>query len=569
MERQQQNRFQRALRLRWHPSRRCLLRGAIVAGAGVTVAGLAGCRGAEQERSTPEAARTVQPKRGGILRTFGNFDRGFDPHTLPATSASLMGLFYSTLVRFQPRSFDVEPDLAQSWESASPTEFVFRLHPGVKWHNKPPANGRLLQAEDIIFSYERARSDDARFLHRVFLANVERMEAVDRQTLRFILKRPDISTLSSLASFGLKILAPEVVEKAGKFTEAAAVVGTGAFILVKNEPDVGASLVRNPDYFKAGLPYLDGVEIRAFSDAQAAWAAFLAGQLDHRWALGQEAKNLQQERKGQFNFDWFGDQFFMISMANVTRQPFNDRRVTRALRLLYDHDEFKQGWAEVWFGRGRHNSIFPAALETWDLTEEEYTKHLEWRQPKDEAIKEALSLLGAAGFTSDNPLKFTLSGLSSDQSPYQAAAVQLVQAQFRRNSQGRVVPEIKLYDNASWPTVRARGEFEYYTGGHAIDGNDPDFWFSTTYQSNGSRNYGKMSDPHLDQLIEQQRRTFNLQERRKIVREIILYMIDHSPYGSTSAHFVLNAMQPALKGFVPEGSTVRWGHNYENVWLDV
>jgi len=49
----------------------------------------------------------------------------------------------------------VEPEGAQKWEQPSPTEYLFHLQPNVKFHNKPPANGRLMTADDVVFSLNR------------------------------------------------------------------------------------------------------------------------------------------------------------------------------------------------------------------------------------------------------------------------------------------------------------------------------------------------------------------------------------------------------------------------------
>jgi hypothetical protein len=87
-------------------------------------------------------------------------------------------------------------------------------------------------------------------------------------------------------------------------------------------------------------------------------------------------------------------------------------------------------------------------------------------QPKDGAIKEALSLLGAAGFASDKPLKFTISGSSTN--AYQSAMVQLAQAQFKRNSHGAVDPDIKLFGSTEWTSVRSNSTFEYFVGGQQL-----------------------------------------------------------------------------------------------------
>jgi ABC-type transport system substrate-binding protein len=249
-------------------------------------------------------------------------------------------------------------------------------------------------------------------------------------------------------------------------------------------------------------------------------------------------------------------------MAHTQKKPFDDARVPRALRLLTDHAEAKSAWAEVWFGRGRYCECFGTATEeTWGLAEDEYSKLLEWKQPKDDAVKEALSLLSAAGFSKDNPLRFTLSGLGVD---FQQAAAQLAQAQFKRLSQGAVNPDLKVYDSASWTKVRESGEFEYLVAGHSA-GSDPDSYFSSTYQTGGGRNYGKMSDPKLDQMFAQQRTMFDDKQRKQAVRDIIFYMADHSPYSCFVNRYLLNATQPRFQNFPAEGPTNKFGSYYENI----
>ena len=547
-------------------NRRRLVRGA-GAGAGAVALALAGCKAAPKSGPSPSGgAAGNQPKRGGTLTLSENFQRGFDPHVLQATDTGSFGLFYSTLIRSNPKTNALEPDLAAKWESPSPTELVFTLAPNIKWHDKPPASGRAVKASDIIFSYNRIESADPRFINKAYLASVDKMEAINDQTVKLTLKQPDVTQLGNLAVLSMKILAPEVVDKGGKLATAETCVGTGAFVLQSSEINVGSQLVRNPTYFKPGLPYVDRIDLRAFQDLGSEWSAFLAGQIDHRWVPGQDSKSFSTDKQNQYALDWFPDLGYDIAQASVQKPPFNDARVTHALRLLMDHDEFKKSWAEVWFGRARYSSLFAAATaDAWDLTEDEYRKYLEWKQPKDDAIKEALSLLNAAGYSKEKPLKFTISGTSG--SDYQPPMVQLTQDQFKRNGQGAVETELKFYDTASWTKVRSSGTFEWYIGGHNAGGTDPDAYFTSTYKTGGGRNYGKLSDPQLDQMIAKQRTIFDDGERKKAVRDIIIYAIEHSPYGSVDARYVLNAAALKVHAFPVEGTTNKFGEHYENAWV--
>lgn len=326
------------------------------------------------------------------------------------------------MLAYNFRTFAIEAELAQKWEQPSPTEYVFHLQPGVKWQNKAPANGRLLTSEDAVWSLERARTDDPRFFSRSLLTFVDRIEAPDAATVRLTTKGPDASTLTTLTVDNLAVLAREVIEKYPKPTTAESAVGTGAFMMQSVEQNVGADYVRNPNYWRPGLPYLDGFRTKAFEDTLTGWSAFLAGQVDIAPVPGSEVKKYISSRGSASAPEWYPDDTLVsLLFPNTKVKPMDDARVTRALRLLTDHDEFVKSWAEVQVGRGRVGSIFPTALSAWDLTEAEYHQQLEWKQPKDDAAKEALSLLNAAGYTKDNPLKFTLDGL---QHPDTAAAAQ-------------------------------------------------------------------------------------------------------------------------------------------------
>ena len=108
-------------------------------------------------------AEAGQPRRGGILRMRGWDLPHFDHHlTINNYTNYVLSFVCSRLVRHkvgadvQPGTFPVEPDLAERWEALDDTTYVFHLRQGVKWHNKPPLNGRELVAEDVKFTQRYA-----------------------------------------------------------------------------------------------------------------------------------------------------------------------------------------------------------------------------------------------------------------------------------------------------------------------------------------------------------------------------------------------------------------------------
>jgi peptide/nickel transport system substrate-binding protein len=564
--RDEQNFWQRDL------ARRRVLQGAGVGSAALATAALLSCRREAGPQPTDAAKQeAVQPRRGGNINyagglagTFDTRGTGLDPYTYPAIAAIGYRLFYQGLLGYDPRTFEIQSELAQKWEQPSPTEYLLTLQPNVKWHNKPPANGRLLTADDVVFSLERARTNEPRFVSRSILTSVDKIEAPAKDRVRVTTKQPDVTTLNKLSADLLMILAPEVVERAGRFLTADTAVGTGAFIMKSLEEKVGAEYVRNPDYWKPGLPYLDSLRTIYFSDEQTAYAAFQGGQVDITRVLGTETKNYIAQRGPGFTPDWFLDNTYVFGQPNTKAKPMDDQRVTRALRLLIDHQQMISGWAEVWFGRGRHGAIFPTALQQWDLSHEEYERFQPWKPGKEEAIRDALSLLSAAGFSRETPLKFEV---EISDAPFNVAFAQLYQGMWRQHGQGAIETQLRPRDSATANQIRAQRNFTYLVHGNVPGITEPDSWLTEIYRTGASLNYMNFSDPKFDEMIDKQRTIFDVAQRKAAVREIVLYYIQNGPGSIPANRYFLNATKPNIRGYAPEFYLN--GSQYEHVWLEV
>src|SRR5712691_13028942 len=300
--------------------------------------------------SSPAAlwdAEAGPPKRGGILRVRGYDPIHFDPHlTLTFKTHTTLSFVYSKLLRHQigpqvrPGTFIVEPDLAERWEQPDDTTYVFHLRQGVKWHNKPPVNGRELVAEDVKFTFERFLREPGNAA-RYMLEPVDRVEVVDRYTVKFLLKEPFVWLVNVLANpLSMWIIAPEVVEKYGDLKKAEHAIGTGPFMLERYEPNVKTVFRRNPDYFLPGQPYVDGVEWLVVDDASAGLAMYRTGQLDagpwHWWAVRQQdVEALKKTHPHLMYQDFLSNVSHAIWMA-TDQPPFNDVRVRRAISQAID-----------------------------------------------------------------------------------------------------------------------------------------------------------------------------------------------------------------------------------------
>jgi len=543
-------------------------------GLSLGAAALAACKGiGKPSIGVGPGSVASQPKKGGTLvhtggsGASGSYDIGatqVDPHINTPPASRGFRLVYQGLLGYDLRTYAVQPELAQKWEQVSSSEVVFHLQPGVKWHNKPPLDGRELTADDVVFGLNRMRTNDPRFANRSLFDNFDKIETVDKATVRITTKGPDATILSYVSADAPLILAPEAVQKFDKFLTAESVIGTGPFVLKSLEQNVAGEYVRNPDYWKPSRPYLDGLRTQNAADQGTAYAAFQAGQFDVILLQGQNTAGYIASRGSGFSPEWFKDDTVLpMAQPNTKIKPMMDARVALAMKLLVDHDEWISAWAVPWYGRGRHGGVLAVALDAWDFTPDEYAQMLEWKQPKDDAVKQAMSLLSAAGYSKDSPLSFELSGGNT---PVLTACNQLLQSQWARLSQNVVKATVKEYDTAGQNTIRANRSFQYFVGGNSASFPDPDAWFNTIYTTGASRNYAGFSDATFDQMAQTQRALLDATQRKAYVKDMVKYLIDNAPTTMLVNRYFLNGVKPKVYDYAPE--FFMNGRQYEWVWID-
>src|SRR5262249_31712477 len=173
---------------------------------------------------------------------------------------------HNSLVRLDP-DFNIVPDLAERWDILDDGRvYVFYLRKGVKFHD-----GTDLNAEAVKFNFDRILDPAIKSYVRPFYEPVDKVEAVDDYTLRVVNKEPFGALLQTLAAYaqGVPVGSPTAIKKDGD-DWVRHPVGTGPFIFKDWKPGERVVLERNPNYFKKGLPYLDGIEFRIMRDPLAA-----------------------------------------------------------------------------------------------------------------------------------------------------------------------------------------------------------------------------------------------------------------------------------------------------------
>jgi peptide/nickel transport system substrate-binding protein len=539
-------------------SRRKLLKTSLL--AGVTLSAL--------PLSRPAAlwgAEAGQPKRGGVLRVRGYDPVHFDPHqTISFKTHTTLSFVYSKLVRHKvgpevrPGTFTVEPDLAERWESPDDTTYIFHLHPGVRWHNKPPLNGRELVAEDVKFTYDRFMTEQGN-PNRYMLDLVERVEVVDRYTVKFLLKEPYVWLVSALAyPWSMWIIAPEVVQQFGDLKKPETAIGTGPFLLEHYEPNVKTVFKRNPEYFRAGQPYVDGVEWLVLEDESTGLAMYRTGQIDcgpnHWWSVRQQ--DLEALKKTHPNLVY---QDFVSNVTNAIfmrtdMAPFNDVRVRRAISHAID----RQGLIEAVWGRGEPTPAVARGLIEWSLPIDQLGAGAKYYQYDPKAARR---LLAEAGYPNGFKTQLTASpGYGRDL----LDDVQLVQQYLKDVG---IEVEMKLQEYGAYVATTAQGKFEGLVRGPYGIAWEPDSPLYRSHASDSSWNTGHVNDATITAMLKKQRRTKDLEARKKLIYDIQRYAAEQQYYVYLHSSMTTGSWQPYVKNYAPNLS-FDYGGRAAALWLE-
>ncbi|MYJ57424.1 MAG: ABC transporter substrate-binding protein [Chloroflexi bacterium] len=516
---------------------------------------------AEEQQDAEQAAAQAadsDPKRGGIITYFA-----FDGGILDPAIADHGGLDSSIFPIYDHLNYMDEGGvltsaMAELPEVVDDVTFVYNIKPNVHWQDKAPLNGRQFVAEDASFGLQRFGQDNPEFIWRDRFAAVDQFEVTDDLTLRLTLGDVFAPLLTAVGEIQMLMIARDVVEAFGDdaiASDAAAAIGTGGMQMVSREADVETVLERNPNYFRDGLPYFDGLRGNWNFDGAYRAAQYVAGESDllyFPW-LGFPAEN--EAVRGQV-----GEENLVEVPMNATWnwvavhfhtkvEPYTDPRVRTALHLATDREQLlvtTQGVTEI-------GGPISHAIGAYAWTPDELRQLPGYRSgaQREENLAEGRRLLDASGYDPGSVPPMTTSHIETP-------TAEVLQQNFAEI--GFEVELQEIPDSEHNPR-RAAGDFTLATQG--LGGVfDPDALHGT-HHSDGGRNFGKFSDPGIDALLEQGRTTLGTENRVPIYDEIQTKLLEeHAPQIYHSWGRPVAGHRPWLKGYGPTNmqtaATYRW-----------
>ena len=267
---------------------------------------------------------------------------------------SIIKSLFSRLLDYEPGTTNLVPDLATEMPkiSADGMTFEFNMRDDVKFHN-----GRLLVAEDVKYSIERAVNPKTQSPGAGFFASIEGFDdaaggkstnisgiTVNSPTsITFKLSRPDATFLHVMAINFASVVPKEDAEKFGPdFGKNP--VGSGAFKFTSWALGQKLTLDKNTDYYREGLPKLDQINFEVGVDPTVALQRLKNNEVD---ILGDSipAANYIAEKENSDNEGLIiegGQLQTGYVTLNVKIKPLNNVKVRQAVNHAIDKDRIVQ-----------------------------------------------------------------------------------------------------------------------------------------------------------------------------------------------------------------------------------
>ncbi|PYO03409.1 MAG: ABC transporter substrate-binding protein [Candidatus Rokuibacteriota bacterium] len=458
------------------------------------------------------------PRPGGVLlAVIGADPPSLDPHQESTfATLQLVAPLYSTLVQTDPYAYPkIIGDAASEWKiSADALTYTFKIRPGIRFHDGSP-----LTAVDVKATYDKLIFPPAgtRSVRKSTYSVVASIDAPDPSTVVFKLKHPSASLLGNFASPWNVIYPKKYLDKDPNYFMKN-VVGSGPFKFKSYTPGATFEGERNPDYFVKDRPYLNGYKFFISTETSVRAAAIRSGRayIEFRDLPNADVEAIKKQ---------LGDKVVVqqtpmtgqVGIAiNNTVKPFTDVRVRKALTLGLD----RYTGGRVLFGitglRLRPSTEF--AMAEADLQE---LPGFGKDPAKNRA--EAKRLLAEAGFP--NGFKVVLKNRNI-RLPYQDFAVFAIQ-EWRKIG---IEAEHRPLETAAWfSDGRDTGNFELIVAPTVEASDDPDV-FLERYTTGDANNWGRFSDPAIDDLFSRQSRALDPAERKRTILQLQKRVLENAYY---------------------------------------
>lgn len=528
---------------------------------GLSVFGLA----AGLALATPALAQ----KSGGILRVIHRespASASIHEEATISTNMPYMAVF-NNLVFFDPQvkinSTDhLTPELATEWAwSPDNTKLTFKLRDGVKWHD-----GKPFSSADVVCTFnqligkkdERVTDPMRKNPRKVWYSNLKDITADSPSQVTFHLERPQPSFLAFLSAGYTPIYPCHVPARVMR----TAPIGTGPFKFAEYKRGELIRLVKNPDYWKKGFPYLDGITFGIIENRSTRLLSFATGQYDLTFDsditipmlkdLKDQAPNAQCEQRPT--------NVSSNLIINNATPPFDNPKIRQALLYTLDRQAFidiiSQGQEKI------GASMLPGPEGIWAMPEAMLRELPGYGTDIAKNRAEGRKIMESLGYSAGKTLKVKVS--TRNIAVYRDPAVILID-QLKHIY---IEAELEPIDTAVWFSKVLKKDYSIGLNLTGLGVDDPDVNFYENYTCNSERNYTGYCNPEIEKLIDAQSREVDREKRKKLIWDVERKLIEDVARPIISHGTGNTCWQPQVKNLVLQHNTIYNGWRFEQVWLD-
>jgi len=512
------------------------------------------------------SAPALAQKQGGTLRVTHRDNPPSASIHEEATISTVMPFMgvYNNLVVFdvardrQNRLDNVVPELATEWAwSADGRRLTMKLREGVRWHD-----GKAFTSEDVKCTWEQLIGQRDIGLRKnprkVWYSNLKAMETAGPHEVTFVLAEPQ-PYLPVLLAGGMSPVYPCHVNGAQMRTKP---IGTGPFRFGELKQNEAMRIVRNPDYWKPGRPYLDAVEFTIIPNRSTSVLAFTAGRFDMTFTADLPPQVIDEIKTTTPNAicEMQATNTQANLLVNRDRPPFDNAEVRRALNLVLDRNAV----VEI-LGRGQYQpgaSMLPPPEGVWGMPASELTG-VEGYEPDMAARRaKAQAIMRGLGYGPDKPLRLKVS--TRNIPSYRDNAVLLID----HIKHAYLEAELEPIDTGAWYVRMLKKDYQIGLNVQGAGTDDPDVMFFETFACASERNYTGYCNKDLEAQFRRQSQIADPVARRKLVWEIDRKLQEDGARPVISHNRAGTCWWPHVKGVRLSTNSIYNHWRFEDVWLE-
>ncbi|HEY1406337.1 MAG TPA: peptide-binding protein [Spirochaetota bacterium] len=443
--------------------------------------------------------------------------------SIDSSETTINTYIQENLIRRDNDTLDFVPQLAEKWDiSSDKLGYTFYLKKGILWHD-----GVELTADDIIYSYRvimDPTTDDASL--RIYYQDVDQIRKIDKYTVYFHFRKQYYRALEICG--GMQIIPKHIFDSNGSINNHPwnrHPIGTGPYIFKEWKTGQSITLVRNEKYW-GKIPEIRKIVFRIVPENKVAFKMMKKGELDYM--VIRPIQWTRQTSGWKFNSEFNKIKYYTPNFSyigwNNAREPFNDKRVRRAMTMLVNREKL---------GKKLFYDLTINVSGPFYINGPDYDQTIKPLPYDPDGAKKLLAEAGwkdsdGDGYLDRNGKPFSFVMTLSSGSPSADRIATILKEDL---SHVGIKMEIERYEWAVFLEKITKKKFDatYLAWSLGFDSDPYQIWHSSSIDSSGSNNIS-YRNPKIDQLCDLIRLTYDVSKRREYYHEFHRIIAEDQPY---------------------------------------